>query len=162
MPSARNDYTFNSGPYTKWTIQMQTKNIAGVSSWTDEIQVTTPEAAPSKVTDLRAKPIGSTKIEVTWGEPRQPNGIITGYLVTYRLKSRGTCQVQPGQPIVQNVVSPRFLIENLQPDSTYEIVVAAKTSELGEASDPVLVTTEESSKKICSSFSLFFRFFSIF
>ncbi len=83
---------------------------------------------------------------MTWGEPSDKNGVIRGYIISYQLKSKGTCPVKPGAAQVKQVRSLSHLLDDLEPASTYEIRVSARTSETGPPSPPILITTDEARK----------------
>lgn len=40
-------------------------------------------SVPSKVHDLRVRAVGATTLLITWQPPRQPNGNIRGYFLTF-------------------------------------------------------------------------------
>lgn len=137
------EHVFPSAPFTKWTIQMRTQNNAGNSDYSPEIIVTTPEMAPGPVKELHGESRGPDRIGITWKPPSDPNGIVRSYIVSYLLKSKGDCPVPPGQPIIREVHSEKQILKDLEPASTYEIQVRAKTTMEGPWSDPILVTTDE-------------------
>ncbi len=110
------------------------------------MELTTAEGAPGAVTDLNAKPQGPDSALVTWGAPVNPNGVISGYTLVYQLKSRGECGPRSSQPITKNVRSEKQILDQLLPDSTYEIYVIAHTSKAGPQSQIVTVTTQEAGK----------------
>lgn len=146
---------------------MRSHNAAGHSEWTPEIVVETPPAgndklcqsfllrfayhhlhrlllAPGKVVGLTGVAAGPDRARVQWEPPVDPNGIITDYILTYTLKSSGACPAAASQPVVKQVHQEKQLIKDLEAASTYEVTVAARTTEVGPPSDPILITTEES------------------
>jgi protein sidekick len=134
---------FESTPYNRWTVRMQTVNIAGTSEWSDEVAIMTPEDAPTIVPKVTGEPTGPTSIKVSWEKPEQENGQLVGYTVIYRLKSNGACAIAPGAPVAKEVRYNQLDLSGLQPDSTYEVIVKARTSKEGPPSDPIFVTTFE-------------------
>lgn len=146
MPGTGTEHTFPSQPYTQWTLRIRTENPAGHSPWSDEIVVTTPPGIPGPVVNLAGEGAGSDRIKVTWDPPKNPNGIIEGYIITYQLKSKADCPIPLSQPITKLVHGEKHLIKELEPASTYEVIVRAKTTVEGPPSDPILVKTDEASK----------------
>uniref|UniRef100_A0A913IDA2 Fibronectin type-III domain-containing protein n=1 Tax=Strongyloides stercoralis TaxID=6248 RepID=A0A913IDA2_STRER len=144
LPSSVVDKFFDSQPNTEWRFRLRSENDAGHSDWSNELRIKTPEGAPSSITGLRAKSLGPDSVQVSWKKPDNPNGDITGYTVTYQLKSLGECGDQNSKPITINTDDPNVVLKDLLPDATYEIKVTAHTSLPGEESKPVLVTTDES------------------
>ncbi|CAJ0941669.1 unnamed protein product, partial [Mesorhabditis belari] len=143
VPSAAIDHMFDSPPNTKWVVRIRTENEAGQSDWSKELEVTTAEGAPGAVTDLTATPEGPTTAVVSWKQPENPNGVITGYTLIYRLKAIGQCGPRSSNPIEKHVRSEEQTLEGLLPDSTYEVQVIAHTSLAGPTSQTVTFTTEE-------------------
>uniref|UniRef100_A0AC34QKY1 Fibronectin type-III domain-containing protein n=1 Tax=Panagrolaimus sp. JU765 TaxID=591449 RepID=A0AC34QKY1_9BILA len=124
-------------------IRVKTENDAGGSPWSNELQITTADGAPGPITDLNAKPTGPNTGEVTWSPPDEPNGEITGYTLTYHLKSIGECGVKSAKPITVHSKEEKVELKDLIPDATYEIRVVAHTTEPGAQSKVVTLTTEE-------------------
>jgi hypothetical protein len=147
LSSSATEHLFNSLPNMKWRMRLRTENEAGHSEWTKEVELTTPEGAPGAVTNVNGRPTGPTSITVTWQEPTEPNGVITGYTLVYHLKSKGECPVRPGQPVQKTVRNEKQVLEGLEPDSTYEIYVIAHTTKAGPQSQTITVTTEEAGKR---------------
>uniref|UniRef100_A0A914W0E7 Fibronectin type-III domain-containing protein n=1 Tax=Plectus sambesii TaxID=2011161 RepID=A0A914W0E7_9BILA len=143
LSSSATEHLFNSMPNMKWRMRLRTENEAGHSEWTKELELATAEGAPGPVTNVEGRPTGPTSITVTWQEPKEPNGVITGYTLVYHLKSKGECPVRPGQPVQKTVRNEKQILEGLEPDSTYEIYVIAHTTLAGPQSETITVTTEE-------------------
>ncbi|CAI5445350.1 unnamed protein product [Caenorhabditis angaria] len=143
LQSSSIEQIFDSKSNTKWVVRIRTENDAGHSEWSKELEITTGEGAPGEVDDLRAKPTGPTTVVVTWRPPKDPNGVITGYTLTYTLKSIGECGPRSSTPIEKHVRNEKQTLEGLLPASTYEIHVTAHTSHAGPQSRVVTVTTEE-------------------
>ncbi|CDW52276.1 protein sidekick [Trichuris trichiura] len=144
LMSTVTDYLLHSSPYTKWSVQIRTENEAGSSHWSEEVSVVTPEGVPGKVSGVFGEPSGFDRIKVSWTPPDDPNGVITGYVVSYRLKSKGgACPTQFSRLEERPVTGEKVIIKDLLPASTYEIAVRAKTTVEGEPSDFIYVSTEE-------------------
>ncbi|KRX64845.1 Phosphatidylinositol phosphatase PTPRQ [Trichinella sp. T9] len=143
LVSSATDHTLQSEPHTKWTAQIRTENIAGSSHWSEEVSVVTPESAPGVVGNVVGEPQGYDRIKVMWTPPEQPNGVITGYVVSYKLKSMGSCPSPVSRQEEKQLIGEKTILKGLEPASTYEITVRAKTTHDGENSKPIYVTTEE-------------------
>ena len=75
---------------------------------------------PGVVFDLTGQP-KFTSIMLTWSAPRNPNGVIISYKVTYR--------VSDGNLVTTNTTDLRFTIPSLTPGTNVtEISVSAYTS----------------------------------
>lgn len=111
------------------------------------MELTTAEGAPGPIADLNAKAQGPDSALITWTAPANANGVISGYTLVYRLKSRGECGPRSAQPITKNVRSEKQLLDGLLPDSTYEIYVIAHTSKAGPQSETITVTTHEAGRR---------------
>lgn len=147
----------DSAPNTLWRVRVRLENDAGASDWSKEVSIRTSEGAPGTVEGLTARSDGPNSAIVSWNQPIQTNGIITGYAVIYRLKSIGECGPRSSRPITKNVQDEKLVLDGLLPDSTYEIYVIAHTSQAGPQSSPVTFTTEESS----NFFTIFRNFLQI-
>ena len=88
-------------PYTVYQYRVHSRNSAGnaVSSWAS---VQTLEAAPQAIQVPRINAVNGTAVEVEWSKPGVENGVISRYLIRYRLFSlTGTsfeevCCFKPG------------------------------------------------------------------
>ena len=84
---------------------------------------------PGVVSNLTGQP-KFTSIVLTWSAPQEPNGVITGYEVTYR--------VSDGDLVMNSTTDLRFTISSLTPGThVTEISVSAYTSVGG--GEPVLI-----------------------
>ena len=80
----------------------------------------TSDLVPGVVSDLTSQP-KFTSIVLTWSAPQEPNGVIIGYEVTYR--------VSDGNLVTTNTTVLRFTIPSLTPGTNVtEISVSAYTS----------------------------------
>ncbi|XP_023318195.1 tyrosine-protein phosphatase Lar isoform X3 [Trichogramma pretiosum] len=95
------------------------------------ITVRTQEDVPGDPQNVKATAINSTTIHVEW-EPPKPydrNGIIRGYHV-YVQEVREESQTQLNEPILSIILEEKVLqtnISGLQPDTRYDVQVAALT-----------------------------------
>uniref|UniRef100_A0A914BWZ1 Fibronectin type-III domain-containing protein n=1 Tax=Acrobeloides nanus TaxID=290746 RepID=A0A914BWZ1_9BILA len=143
LPSSKLDNVFDSLPNTIWRVRVRVENDAGPSPWSNELTIKTAEDRPSAVVDLNARTTGPTTAEVTWREPDEPNGQITGYTLVYQLKSIGECGARIEKPITVHSKEERYDLKDLRPDATYEVHVIAHTNQEGQKSKTVTFTTEE-------------------
>jgi len=134
-------------PFTKWQLRIRTENTAGHSAWSDQLVVHTPEGVPGPVRNVQATPQGPDRIKVTWEPPRDPNGQISGYVLSYLAKSSSDCDSsnsnQFGAPVQVWVQGEKHVLKDLVPATSYEITIRAKTTQEGPASNPVLAKTDE-------------------
>lgn len=141
------EHTFDSPPNTEWIIRVRSENDAGNSDWSPELRIKTADGIPGPVENVNAEPLGPQAGRITFDPPKNPNGEITGYSITYQLKSIGECGPRSSQPFTVHSKTNQLDIDNLLPDSTYEITVVAHTTQPGPKSKPVLLRTHEAGKK---------------
>ncbi|KAL3115899.1 hypothetical protein niasHT_007199 [Heterodera trifolii] len=142
VPSGAVEYTLPSGPSTNWCVRVRGENGAGASPWSDEVCLRTRGGAPGAPTDLRVEPTSDTEATATWKEPKADDEI-TGYTLTYTLRSIGECGPSSAKPIVKQSHEPRIDLDGLIPDSTYDVFVTARTTVDGPPSKVVSVRTME-------------------
>jgi hypothetical protein len=149
-------------PARCYTFQVAGVNINGTGIFTNAMNITTDEdsmslalrgtsapfhfffsTAPGPVSALMAK-LGFTSIVLTWNAPREPNGVIISYEVTYR--------VNDSNPVTTNTtdLSTTFTIPSLTPRTgVSDILVSAYTSiGLGEATLPSIVTSDRDAYEV--------------
>ncbi|XP_048853649.1 LOW QUALITY PROTEIN: Down syndrome cell adhesion molecule homolog [Brienomyrus brachyistius] len=134
-------------PSSTYNIRMFAKNHIGKSEASNELTVTTDEAAPDgSPQDVQLEAVTSQSIRVTWKAPKKhlQNGVIRGYQVGYREHSMaGSHQF--------NVVTTEttgdgetLLLDGLRKFTRYGVVVQAGNSAgMGPSSQEVVVTTLE-------------------
>lgn len=93
----------------------------------------TPEGVPEAMSYLEAYPLGSSAFLLNWKKPEKPNGILTGYTISYQATKddnspSGTNTKQTRNPpiIGGDVLSAK--LTNLKPDTNYLIFIAANTA----------------------------------
>ncbi|XP_067683100.1 neuroglian-like isoform X2 [Haliotis asinina] len=90
------------------------------------VNFSTPEGVPSAVEYLDALYRGSTHFLLEWGEPKEPNGNVTGYKVGYK-KIQG---LEIGElEVSKTVTKRRVFLGNLTPDTAYRVYVWGLTQE---------------------------------
>ncbi|VDN93409.1 unnamed protein product [Brugia pahangi] len=132
LTRGENHVIFDSEPYTRWTFEVQAANPAGETHWSRPVTVQTEGTAPGPISDLRIYPQSSDTLQLSWRQPQNPYGQITGYEVTYQLLSKGMCDQVTERPITVTSDKPSFTLQGLLPHSKYRISVAAKTNIAGK------------------------------
>ena len=88
-----------------------------------------------------------TSARIAWSEPREPNGVITGYRVAYRLRS--SLQWAMSDDSV-SAARRRYRVTGLSSYRYYEFIVAAKTQSGWGAEESLLVyTVSDRSEFVC-------------
>ncbi|XP_066541701.1 LOW QUALITY PROTEIN: phosphatidylinositol phosphatase PTPRQ [Hoplias malabaricus] len=67
-------------PYTLYRVVVMAKS-AGATGPAAETSISTPSEAPGPVFNLSAVAVNSTSVRLSWGIPKQPNGLITRYRI---------------------------------------------------------------------------------
>jgi protein sidekick len=81
--------------------------------------------------DCRFSDITMNSLKVSWDEPKQPNGEITGYVVTYETAQQDETF---SKQVKQKVTTTWLVVGNLEEEVTYYFSVRASTYELGAPS----------------------------
>ncbi|MCP9258789.1 Receptor-type tyrosine-protein phosphatase F [Dirofilaria immitis] len=142
LTRGENHVIFDSKPFTRWTFEVQAANPAGETQWSRPVTVQTEGTAPGPVLDLRIYPESSDTLQLSWRQPQNPYGQITGYEVTYQLLSKGMCDQVMERPVTVSSDRPSFTLRGLLPHSKYRISVAAKTNIAGERVNQEVQTEE--------------------
>ncbi|XP_026325265.1 tyrosine-protein phosphatase Lar isoform X7 [Hyposmocoma kahamanoa] len=140
-------YTLNGlYPNTLYYIWLAARSQRGEGATTPPIAVRTKQYVPGEPQDVKVTAINSTSIHVTWKPPleKEKNGIIRGYHVhVQEVREEGKGLLY--DPMRFNVMEDTTLelnISGLQPDSRYNVQVAALTRKGdGDRSSPVSVKT---------------------
>lgn len=123
--------------------RIQAVNDAGASDWSAPVRLKTTGGKPGKITDLKVDPTSDKTAVATWSPPPSEDEI-TGYDLTYTLRSIGDCGPSSGvKPITKHSREGRIDLDGLLPDSTYDVTVVAHTTVSGDKSDVVSFRTEE-------------------
>ena len=138
----------NSGlePFTTYEYRVEVFNQVG-SALSDFSNARTAEGIPEGVVapTILSSNIFARNLTATWSAPSQPNGVITGYRLEYRLLLDPATSL-PGETVVAaetpNTVTSAMAL-NLMPVTTYEFRVAAINSAGDGFSDWEVVTTAE-------------------
>ncbi|XP_033099958.1 protogenin A-like isoform X3 [Anneissia japonica] len=110
-------------PYTNYSVYLQVFTRMSSSLPSTMIYVLTNEAEPARYPDFKLSSSHPLSIDVSW-EPiarDQCNGIITKYKIVYKQRSTSP------KEIIVNSTRLRATITGLQPDTQYNIQMAAAT-----------------------------------
>ncbi|XP_028929435.1 ephrin type-A receptor 5 isoform X5 [Ornithorhynchus anatinus] len=112
--------------HTNYTFEIEAVN--GVSDPNPEarqyvsVNVTTNQAAPSPVTNVKKGKIAKNSISLSWQEPDRPNGIILEYEIKYFEKDQETSYT-----IIKSKETT-ITADGLKPASTYVFQIRARTA----------------------------------
>ncbi|XP_078286355.1 LOW QUALITY PROTEIN: neural cell adhesion molecule L1-like [Rhinoraja longicauda] len=131
-------------PYTTYDLEVRVFNSKGESPLNDTpYQFITPEGVPSKPTLLQLELLKDTEVTASWHPPRQPNGIITGYVLHYQ-QINGTVSSPLREQIVPSPDTSRLTVHDLQPHAFYHFHVLAETvAGRGPAASRDIFTSQE-------------------
>uniref|UniRef100_A0AAY4BJX0 Protein sidekick-2-like n=1 Tax=Denticeps clupeoides TaxID=299321 RepID=A0AAY4BJX0_9TELE len=117
--------------YTTYMVSVAAFNAAGDGPRSPATRGRTQQAAPSTPSFIHFSELTTTSVNMSWGEPKQPNGIIEGYRVVY----------EPCTPVdgVSKIVTvdvkgstPLWMkIKDLADGVTYNFRIRAKTVTYG-------------------------------
>uniref|UniRef100_H2RTA1 Cell adhesion molecule DSCAM n=1 Tax=Takifugu rubripes TaxID=31033 RepID=H2RTA1_TAKRU len=135
-------------PSSTYNIRMVAKNIIGNSNPSNELTITTDEAAPDgPPLDVTLEPTSPQSIKVSWKPPLKPlqNGVIRGYQVGYREYSPGgSHQFTIISVDTTGDTTESITLDNLKKFTQYSVVVqAANRAGTGPSSQQVVTKTLE-------------------
>ncbi|KAL4657330.1 hypothetical protein GN956_G4875 [Arapaima gigas] len=134
-------------PSSTYNIRMFAKNHIGKSEASNELTITTDEAAPDgPPQDVQLEAVSSQSIRVTWKPPKRhlQNGVIRGYQVGYREYSVGGSYQFNVIATETTGDSETLLLDGLKKFTQYGVVVQAGNSAgTGPSSQEVVATTLE-------------------
>uniref|UniRef100_A0A1I7WMD6 Protein-tyrosine-phosphatase n=1 Tax=Heterorhabditis bacteriophora TaxID=37862 RepID=A0A1I7WMD6_HETBA len=107
---------------TNYTVVIRTMNRRYASASSRELSFETPEGIPSRVHNLRVFAVGALSILVLWDPPKQPNGLLRGYFLTFENDGNETEETY----VLHKQHS--YLHEKSLPDTGYKVAVWAETS----------------------------------
>lgn len=111
--------------YTSYEIRIACKTGAGAGPQSLPESIRTLEDYPGPVSDLKIDNIRDKSLRINWQPPKEINGVLTGYIIKYQLKT-GTSPVPP--PIERTPETTSHTLTDLLYETTYVISVQAKTS----------------------------------
>ncbi|KPP80318.1 Down syndrome cell adhesion molecule-like [Scleropages formosus] len=134
-------------PSSTYNIRMFAKNHIGKSEASNELTITTDEAAPDgPPQEVQLEAISSQSIKVTWKAPKKhlQNGMIRGYQVGYREYSTGGSYQFNIISVDTTGDTETITLDNLKKFTQYGVVVqAGNRAGTGPSSQEVITTTLE-------------------
>ncbi|XP_072419949.1 neurofascin homolog (chicken) a isoform X9 [Chiloscyllium punctatum] len=120
-------------PYHAYKFQVAAVNGRGRGPWSEEFAINTTEGVPGKPSYLRIRQPDLESITLQWGPPRDPNGILIGYVIMYHpltgSRSRRNATIPRLGPDVTT-----YKLERVDANIKYRFYVFAQTRHgLGEA-----------------------------
>lgn len=81
-----------------------------------------PEGVPGPVSNVEATPMGSSAFYLTWKEPEQPNGRLTGYKIYYQtVIQTGVGPLIEREPHISDPRQTKAKLAGLEPNTKYRI-----------------------------------------
>ncbi|XP_032779959.2 protein sidekick isoform X2 [Daphnia magna] len=114
--------------FTEYRIQIVAFNPAGDGPRSVPVTVRTLQGIPGSPGALIFSDITMNSLKVSWEEPKQPNGEITGYVVTYETAQQDETF---SKQVKQKVTTTWLVVANLEEEVTYYFSVRASTFDLG-------------------------------
>ncbi|XP_029434881.1 Down syndrome cell adhesion molecule isoform X3 [Rhinatrema bivittatum] len=134
-------------PSSTYNIRMYAKNRIGKSEASNELTITTDEAAPDgPPQEVQLEPMTSQSIRVTWKAPKKhlQNGVIRGYQIGYREYSTGGNYQFNIISLDSTGDSELYTLDNLKKFTEYGLVVqASNRAGTGPSSQELICTTLE-------------------
>ncbi|KAG7483685.1 hypothetical protein MATL_G00041000 [Megalops atlanticus] len=134
-------------PSSTYNIRMFAKNHIGKSEASNELTITTDEAAPDgPPQDVQLEAISSQSIKVSWKAPKKhlQNGMIRSYQIGYREYSTGGSYQFNVITMETTGDSETMTLDNLKKFTEYGVVVQAGNSAgIGPSSQEVIAKTLE-------------------
>ncbi|XP_078416436.1 cell adhesion molecule DSCAM isoform X3 [Cetorhinus maximus] len=134
-------------PSSTYNIRMYAKNRIGKSEASNELTITTDEAAPDgPPIDVVLESLSSQCIKVTWKAPKKhlQNGLIRGYQIGYREYSTGGNYQFNIISMETTGDSELYTLDNLKKFTQYGVVVqACNRAGTGPSSQEIIATTLE-------------------
>ncbi|XP_028413458.1 titin-like isoform X2 [Dendronephthya gigantea] len=90
----------------------------------------TNEHVPSAPTNVKIISVSSSQLNITWQPPADPNGVITGYYITWRMIKNDLNQSVSVLTRISSALSAKtrmHSIQNLEPYSVYNLSLNAQT-----------------------------------
>ncbi|XP_070712624.1 protein sidekick-1-like [Pempheris klunzingeri] len=126
--------------YTVYVLQVLAYTRMGDGPPSNPILLRTKEDVPGPTVRMVFPEVRLSSVRVVWQPPMNPNGIILGYQISYRLDSRDPARwttVEVGSNARQ------FTVTGLSPEQTYVFRLTARTAVgWGEEQEALVVTTE--------------------
>lgn len=116
--------------YTEYRVQILAFNPAGDGPRSKPIHVKTLQGLPSAPVNLTFSDITMNSLRVAWDPPKQRNGDIIGYIVTYETTEQNE---KFSKQVKQKVTLTSLNVQSLEEEVTYTFTVRAQTLDYGPA-----------------------------
>ncbi|KAF7265619.1 hypothetical protein GWI33_020978, partial [Rhynchophorus ferrugineus] len=131
----------NLKPYTSYNLKIQRKS----NGFSLLLQFRTKESKPGAVSNIHYKlKKNPTKVKLTWNSPTEPNGVITHYMLSYRVSRFMACNREETNANLTDISRNSTSIElsNLIPYTLYSVEIVAYTSIGGGPSGYIDIQTK--------------------
>ncbi|XP_050520545.1 neuroglian isoform X2 [Daktulosphaira vitifoliae] len=91
------------------------------------ISFDTPEGVPGPVHGVETEQWGSSAILLSWKQPEQTNGVLTGYEISYQTMTPEGVGLMQYRPAITNPTQTSAKIAALKPGTNYRIYIRATT-----------------------------------
>ncbi|XP_041641485.1 protein sidekick-1 [Cheilinus undulatus] len=126
--------------YTLYSLQVLAYTRIGDGPPSNPILLRTKEDVPGPVVRMVFPEVRLSSVRVVWQPPTNPNGIILGYQISYRLDSRDP---QRWTTVEVGSNARQFTVTGLSSEQTYVFRLTARTAiGWGEEQEALVVTTE--------------------
>lgn len=102
--------------------------------------------APGPLSSLSVVTASATSISITWDEPAQTNGRISGYVITYTSLTDG---IPHSGKIVTDSTARSYTLTGLQEYTTYSVTILARTAAADGMEASGQATTAEAGMCTC-------------
>lgn len=116
-------------PFSKNYAQVYVYNGRHDGPRSETLTFETPEGVPGQMSHLEAIPLGSTAFRLTWSKPDEPNGILTGYKISFALVNGTKVDREIEKEPILDPNRLHTKLAGLQPNSKYRIYISATTKE---------------------------------
>ncbi|XP_074485750.1 protein sidekick-1-like isoform X2 [Sebastes fasciatus] len=126
--------------YTVYVLQVLAYTRMGDGPQSNPILLRTKEDVPGPPVRMVFPEVRLSSVRVVWQPPTNPNGIILGYQISYRLDSRDP---QRWTTVEVGSNARQFTVTGLSPEQAYVFRLTARTAVgWGEEQEALVVTTE--------------------
>lgn len=144
VPPEEQQYTIvGLQEFATYAIAVAAFNLAGDGPSSETTFVVTETGVPGRPRSLTANVVALAVANISWNTPASPNGLITGYKLSYYLQTAGMAAAGASGSMLEVLVGgTSCLLQSLSENATYTILIAAHTSAgWGNASSMALSTS---------------------
>ncbi|XP_053234142.1 neural cell adhesion molecule L1-like protein isoform X1 [Podarcis raffonei] len=136
-------------PFSEYLLTVLAFNSKGAGPESNTYKFQTPEGVPEKPHFLKILNLDKDSVTLSWGPPKKPNGIVTGYILQYQIINE-TDDIGPLHEInITNPSSFNFRLSNLSISTKYKFYARACTVQgCGKPITEEAVTVSEGSKAV--------------